>query len=86
MIYPPRTGFAEFRSLDRALRAWGGGVPVSSRDFFALGSIELSLSRSKSRVFEPPMPPTGRTRSPTTSLPCAGHHAAEGSLSPASRK
>ena len=36
MIYPPRTGFAEFRSLDRALRAWGGGVPISSRDFFAL--------------------------------------------------
>ncbi len=33
MIYPPRRGFAEFRSLDRALRSWEGGVPVSSRDF-----------------------------------------------------
>ena len=36
MIYPPRSCFAEYRSLDRALRSWGGGVPISSRDFFAL--------------------------------------------------
>ena len=36
MIYPPRRGFAEFRSLDRALRDWPGGVPISSRDFQGL--------------------------------------------------
>ncbi len=36
MIYPPRTGFAEYRVLDRALRAWGGGVAISSRDFRAM--------------------------------------------------
>lgn len=45
MIYPPRTGFAEFRSLDRALRAWKGGVPVSSRDFFSL-KLDRALSRA----------------------------------------
>jgi hypothetical protein len=33
IVYPPRRGFSEFRALDRALRSWGGGVPVSSRDF-----------------------------------------------------
>ena len=27
LIYPPRTGFAEHRALDRAFRAWGGGLP-----------------------------------------------------------
>jgi hypothetical protein len=43
MIYPPRTGFAEFRSLDRALRAWEGGVPISSRDFFTL-KLERALA------------------------------------------
>jgi hypothetical protein len=40
IIYPPRWGFAEFRALDRALRAWGGGIPVSTREFrgFRLGA------------------------------------------------
>ncbi len=33
LIYPPRTGFAEHGALDRALKRWGGGFPVSSRDF-----------------------------------------------------
>jgi hypothetical protein len=47
MIYPPRTGFAEFRSLDRALRTWGGGVPVSSRDFRAL-KLDRALERALS--------------------------------------
>lgn len=35
IIYPPRRGFSEFRALDRSLRAWGGGVPVSARAFSA---------------------------------------------------
>jgi hypothetical protein len=45
MIYPPRRGFAEFRSLDRALRAWPGGVPISSREFAAF-TLERSLDRA----------------------------------------
>jgi hypothetical protein len=45
MIYPPRTNFAEYRSLDRALRSWGGGVPISSRDFFAL-TLDRALTRA----------------------------------------
>jgi len=54
MIYPPRTGFAEYRSLDRALRAWGGGVPISSRDFRAL-KVEHALKRALE--IEPGPPP-----------------------------
>ena len=45
MIYPPRSGFAEFRSLDRALRSWGGGVPISSRNFFTL-KLDYALARA----------------------------------------
>jgi hypothetical protein len=45
MIYPPRHGFGEYRSLDRALRAWGGGVPISSRDFQAL-NLDRALDRA----------------------------------------
>jgi hypothetical protein len=33
ILYPPRTGFAEYRVLDRALRTWGGGIPLSSHGF-----------------------------------------------------
>lgn len=62
LIYPPRTGFAEHRALDRALRAWGGGVPASSRDF-----AELRLERLLDRAFSlrpgpPPFPATGADR------------------------
>ena len=45
MIYPPRSGFAEYRSLDRVLRSWGGGVPISSRDFFTL-KLDRALTRA----------------------------------------
>jgi hypothetical protein len=45
MIYPPRTGFAEHRALDRALRDWGGGVPVSGRAFAEL-RLETHLERA----------------------------------------
>jgi hypothetical protein len=54
MIYPPRRGFAEFRSLDRALRSWPGGVPVSSRDFQGF-RLEDALERALS--VEPGPPP-----------------------------
>jgi len=47
LIYPPRAGFAEHAALDGALRAWGGGVPASSRDWNALRLAPL-LSRALS--------------------------------------
>ena len=62
MIYPPRRGFAEFRSLDRALRSWPGGVPISARDF-----ASFNLERAFDRALHadpgpPPFPPDGATR------------------------
>jgi hypothetical protein len=62
MVYPPRRGFAEFRPLDRALRAWSGGLPISSRDFQG-----LRLERVLDRAFEtkpgpPPFPTDGASR------------------------
>ena len=62
MIYPPRQGFAEFRSLDRALRAWAGGVPVSSRDFQGL-RLERALERALAiEPGPPPFPADGAAR------------------------
>ena len=62
MIYPPRTGFAEFRALDRALREWGGGIPLSARAF-----AELRLERPLEQAFAlrpgpPPFPGDGAFR------------------------
>ena len=62
MIYPPRTGFAEHRALDRALRAWGGGLPASSREF-----AELRIERQLEKAFAlkpgpPPFPADGAAR------------------------
>ncbi len=45
MIYPPRRHFAEYRSLDRTLRHWGGGVPISVRDFQSL-NLRCALERA----------------------------------------
>jgi hypothetical protein len=62
MIYPPRRGFSEFRALDRSLRAWGGGIPISTRDFLA-----FRLDRALDRAFQlgtlnPPFPTDGADR------------------------
>ncbi len=62
MIYPPRTGFAEYRALDRALRAWGGGLPATSREF-----AELRVERQLEKAFAlkpgpPPFPADGAAR------------------------
>jgi hypothetical protein len=62
MIYPPRTGFSEHRVLDRALRAWGGGIPLSARAF-----TELRLEGPLARAFAlkpgpPPFPADGAAR------------------------
>lgn len=48
IIYPPRGDFAEYRVLDRALRAWGGGAPISTRDFRAL-KLDRALERALDR-------------------------------------
>lgn len=62
MIYPPRFGFAEHRALDRALRAWGGGVPATSREFAAL-RLERQLEQAFAlRPGPPPFPADGATR------------------------
>ncbi|WZO95800.1 hypothetical protein EP7_002770 [Isosphaeraceae bacterium EP7] len=62
MIYPPRVGFAEHEALDRALTAWGGGVPTTEREF-----NELRLGRALDRAFSlkpgpPPFPADGADR------------------------
>lgn len=62
MIYPPRTGFAEHRALDRALRDWGGGVPASARAFAELrieGLLEKALAMKPG---PPPFPADGAAR------------------------
>jgi hypothetical protein len=62
MIYPPRFGFAEHRALDRGLRAWGGGVPVSKREFDAF-RLDIPLERALSlRPGPPPFPVDGAQR------------------------
>ncbi len=53
LIYPPRHGFAEHRSLDRCLRDWGGGVPISSREFRAL-NLDRALDRALAIEVGPP--------------------------------
>ncbi|AMV37978.1 hypothetical protein [Planctomyces sp. SH-PL62] len=62
ILYPPRRGFAEYRALDRAARAWGGGVPVSSRDFAAM-RIGPALDRAFALGrLAPPFHPDGARR------------------------
>ncbi|GAC1463115.1 MAG: hypothetical protein NVSMB9_00180 [Isosphaeraceae bacterium] len=53
MIYPPRRGFAEHRILDRALRAWGGGLPVGAAEFSGF-RIERLLTRAFAMEHPPP--------------------------------
>lgn len=62
MIYPPRWGFAEFRSLDRTLRDWGGGLPISESDFMGL-RLEKALDRAfQIKPGPPPFPVDGSAR------------------------
>jgi len=62
MIYPPRIGFAEHRALDRALRAWGGGVPASARAF-AEFRLESHLDKALAlKPGPPPFPADGAAR------------------------
>jgi hypothetical protein len=62
MLYPPRTGFAEHRALDRALRAWGGGIPLSARAFREM-RLEAPLEQAFARQLgPPPYPADGAAR------------------------
>ena len=62
MIYPPRTGFAEHRALDRALRSWGGGISLSARAFSEL-RLEAPLERAfRMKPGPPPFPADGAAR------------------------
>ena len=62
LIYPPRTGFAEHRALDQALKRWGGGFPVSSRDFRTL-RLDRALARAfAARPGPAPFPTDGADR------------------------
>jgi hypothetical protein len=59
IIYPPRRGFSEFRALDRSLRAWGGGIPVSSREFQGF-KLDQALDRAfRLGPLSPPYPTDG---------------------------
>ena len=72
-IYPPRTGFAEHRVLDRALRAWGGGIPASAREF-ADWKLERHLERAFAlRPGPPPFPTDGAARVAEHLLHAIGH-------------
>jgi hypothetical protein len=54
LIYPPRHGFAEYRSLDRALREWGAGLSISTREF---QSLKLDRALDQALALKPPAPP-----------------------------
>jgi len=59
LIYPPRVGFAEHRALDRALRAWGGGIPAGARAFAELRIAPLLDRAFALRPGPPPFPADG---------------------------
>ena len=61
-LYPPRTGFAEHRALDRALRAWGGGIPVSARAFASLAIARPLEHAFHLRPGPPPFPSDGASK------------------------
>jgi hypothetical protein len=72
-IYPPRTGFAEHRALDRALRRWGGGIPASAREFAGL-KLERHLDRAFNlRPGPSPFPSDGASRVAEHLLRVIGH-------------
>ncbi len=62
MIYPPRTGFAEHRVLDRALRNWSGGFPASARAFSEFQLAKLLEQAIECRPGPPPFPADGAAR------------------------
>jgi hypothetical protein len=50
IIYPPRTGFAEYAVLEAAVRKWGYGYSLSTEDFCSLtwfGALSEAAGRGK---------------------------------------
>ena len=73
LIYPPRTGFAEHRALDRALRTWGGGLPASTRDFAALNLGRLLDQAFALKPGPPPYPADGADKIVKHLMEAIGH-------------
>ncbi len=62
MIYAPRTGFAEHRALDRALKRWGSGFRASSQDFRSFCLARLLEQARAARPGPSPYPVEGAKR------------------------
>jgi hypothetical protein len=70
LIFPPRFGFAEHRILAAGLRRWGGGVPVSTRDFKRF-HLRSALERACNLTPRPsPWPTDGARRCARAILRC----------------
>jgi hypothetical protein len=62
LVYPPREGFAEHAVLDAAMRAWGGGVPATARQFAELDLVPLLERAFALRPGSPPLYTGGAAR------------------------
>jgi hypothetical protein len=62
LIYPYRSGFAEHRILDQCMRKWGGGVPISAREFRSLRLKRAIGEALGMEVGDPPFPGDGAIR------------------------
>ncbi len=62
MIYPPRTGFAEHKTLVAAMTAWGGGLQAPRRAFDTMRIAPLLSHAFTLRPGPPPFPCNGADR------------------------
>jgi predicted glycosyltransferase len=62
MVFPPRTNFAEHRSLAAALKASGGGLPASRKDFDRMRIEPLIRRGLAMRPGRPPIAVDGAKR------------------------
>ncbi len=62
LVFPPRFGFCEHRALAAGLRQWGGGVPVSTREFKELRLRRALDSAASLRPGPAPYPTDGAQR------------------------
>ena len=83
-IYPPRIGFAEHRALDQALRIWGGGHPISNRDFRDCRLARPLANAFAARPGPPPFPTDGADRVVAALIEAIRDPAAFGRPGPAS--
>ena len=71
LVFPPRFGFAEHRVLAAGLRRWGGGVPISTREFKQLRLRTALETACHLRPAPPPWPCDGAQRCVREILRCA---------------